>query len=272
MVMEFTNDFNGTLGYVRTRWPAFLAIYGGGALLAVVAIWLSLQRGWVAFVVIILAGVAVLAYFLVASLWAAHQLYDNKAIRDTFFELGDVSPDEKLVHISLGRRQMAVDLSRRLTTGRVIVIDVYNAQLTPSRALARAQRPTSHPEQDPRLSWRDGRINLLPLPDSSVSVVTMNQAASEFWQEGDRDCLFSEIERILAPGGRLLMSERVRSKTNLLVMGPAGIRLKSADFWNQMLAKSGLQPEAVISLGELICCFRADKPLRPQVRQLVLDF
>jgi ubiquinone/menaquinone biosynthesis C-methylase UbiE len=206
------------------------------------------------------------------SLWSAHQIYDVQNISQRLIKLGEFRPEDTLIHIDLGRRQLAIDLSRHLTTGRVIVLDVYNPQMTPGGELARARRQARRPEPDPRLSWRDGKISLLPLADSSVPAVTMSEVASEFWQLGDRQQLLIEIFRILRPGGRILLVEQVRTTTNLLVKGPAGLRLAHKAYWEKLLSDAGFKVMNTVNLDDLICCFRADKPVPVVEGQLPLEF
>jgi SAM-dependent methyltransferase len=271
MIMELSNRYGGTLGYVKAHWPAYLFGYGGAFLTAVIIITASAAMGWYGFITLTLAAVLLLAYFLIVSLWAAHRLYDGQAIRDMLFSLGGLRPEDHVVDVKAGSGQMAVNMSRRLSTGRVIVVDVYNPQLTPSRVLARTQRRGEHHTMDPRLSWRDGSIDLLPLPDGSAETVTLVETASEFWQQGDRECLIQEIARVLAPGGRLLLAERMMSPTNLLVMGPLALRLKSLEYWRKLLEGASLQINRESNARELIHFLRADKPLPEALTQLPLD-
>jgi ubiquinone/menaquinone biosynthesis C-methylase UbiE len=163
-------------------------------------------------------------------------------------------------------------MARRLTTGRITVIDIYNPNLTPDGSLARAHRQALHPHPDPRLSWRDSDISLLPLSDSSVPAVILSEVASEFWQQGDRERLIIEIYRVLAPGGRLILAERVRTTANLLTMGLDGFGLETADYWRDLITQTGFRIKREESLEELMHFIRADKPLPYEGQQLIFDF
>jgi ubiquinone/menaquinone biosynthesis C-methylase UbiE len=187
------------------------------------------------------------------------------------FTLGGLRREDNVVDVCAGSGQAANAISRRLSTGRMIVVDVYNPQLTPSRALARSHRLGQPHRPDPRISRRDGSIDLLPLPDGSTETVTLIETASELWQQGDREGLLEEIVRVLAPGGRLLLAERVLSPTNLLVMGPLALRLKSLEYWRKLLEGAALQVSRESNTRELIHYLRADKPLPDALTQLPLD-
>jgi SAM-dependent methyltransferase len=273
--MKRNGRFSGVLTYLAVHWPLYLAVCGGGALLLLVVMAASVQMGWWGFVPLSLALFLLLGYFGGASLWAAHKIFDpgQSPDYDRLFALSNLRPQDHFIHLHLGQRYTIARLARHLTSGRIIVVDLYHPQQTPSRSLRRWR---SHRDRaarsDPRLIWRDGRLDLLPVPDNSALAVILCRAAGEFWQHGDRLCLLQEIHRVLAPGGRLLLSERVRSRTNLLVMGPAVLALPPALYWRDLLREAGFQVSKEQSLHDLVHCYRADKPAPERARQLLLDF
>ena len=234
---------------------------------------ISLQQGWLSFVPLMLALVIVLVYFLATALWAAHQLHDPDGLRpyDVLFDMGQIKATDSIVYVDLGLRITPLYLRRRLTTGKIIVVDVYNPQWTTGQALARARGQAPQPPDDPRLVWQNGRFDLLPLPDQSVSFVMFDQILSQCWQEGDRQRLLKEAHRILTPNGRLLLAERVRTQTNWLMYGPGGTRFQSIDYWQTLLQEAGFVTRRQEDLQGLIQCFRADKPSGSEARQLALD-
>jgi SAM-dependent methyltransferase len=273
--MKDPGRYDGVLRYVAAYWPTYLILYGGGAAVTLLVVVVSAPMGWWAFVSLGLAALLLLVYFWGASLWAAHKMYDQESPPDydVLFGLSQLGAGDTFLLISLGLRHTAVNLARHLTSGRLIVVDLYNPQLTPDRALRRWRAQNSRAfKQDPRIIWRDGRLDLLPVPDNSMPAVMVSQTAAAFWQQGDRHCLLREIYRVLAPGGRLLLSERVRSQTNLAVMGPAVLQLDTAVYWRRLLQEAGFEIRKEQALHGLVHCFRADKPVSERARQLHLDF
>jgi len=258
--MEFTNRFQGTSRYIKSQWPTYLFGYCGGIILSIAIIGISSVQRWYSFVFLGLTALLLLAFFLSISLWAANRIYDGHRISEALVHMSDANPTDTIIHIGLGRKFLAVELSRHLTTGKVLVVDIYNPQIMPSRELARARRQAIRPNPDPRLSWRDGSINLLPLPDNSVSAVTVSETFGEIWQQGDQRQLLKEIFRVLKPGGSVLLAERLRTPTNLIVLGPTAFRFHSANHWTRILADSSLDMGDHKSIGDLIYCFQALKP------------
>ena len=132
--MDFTSQYGRTLAHLRSRWSTYLLGYGGAIVLLIATVLVSLSKGWYSFVILALVCLLVISYFLAVSLWAHHALYDNNGIRDTLFEIGELGPTTTIVDLSLGLRDFPVALSRRLTTGKVIVVDVYNPLSAPNPA------------------------------------------------------------------------------------------------------------------------------------------
>ena len=164
-----------------------------------------------------------------------------------------------------------MELARRLTTGRLTVLDIYNPGLIRSAAIVRQRQADVPPPADPRLAWRECSIDLLPLLDGSTRVVSMSECLSAIEQEGDRRQLLSELFRIVRPGGRLIVVERLRTQANLLTGGPAALRLQPLDYWRALLESTGFELRRVESgTGELIHYLRADRPVPFQGRQLPL--
>lgn len=270
--MNPSGDYDGIKRFAQARWPRYLIGYGGGTLLAFAAILFGILQGWLGLIPLALATLMILTYLAATSLWAAHRLYDTTNIRHILFELGRFRPDDSFVYLDIGLKWLPASMARRLTTGHIIVIDLYNPHLTPDGNLARAHQQALHPAPDPRLSWRDGDIGLIPLPDSSVSAVILAEVASEFWQEGDRERLFSEIYRVLSPGGRLILAERMRTTSNLLMMGLDGFGLETADYWKKLITKRGFRVSREKSLEDLMHFILAEKPLPFEGQQLIFDF
>lgn len=269
--MKHNSPFSGTFRAIYAHWPAFALSYGS-IVSVLIIIGISAQQGWIGFIPLALALLIILVYFFLTALWRIHQQYGRDGLNPhhVLFDMGRIRAADQFVIIDLGLRQQAIDLARRLTTGKTIVIDVYSPQWTPNHALVRYRARMPHPPPDPRIRWQTGRIDLLPLPDKSVTAVVLCQVVSEFWQEGDQLQLLEEIYRILSENGRLLLAEQVQSRTNSLLMGPGVLKLKPVEQWRGLLEKAGFRVRSEKDLQGIIHCFRADKPTYTEAQQLTL--
>lgn len=266
-------NFAGTRRHIHMyaqRYLLLIALQLGMMLVILVSAW----QGWWAFVLPAMVVFIVGGYFGLLSIWAAYVQFDIRANQDhhVLFELGQVNPTDRFAHINLGSRVTAQGLSRRLTGGRISVVDVYNPQLTPRPELLRMRRQAGISPPDPRLTFLEGSIDLLPLPDKSVQAVTMSRILSEFWQHGDRLCLLQEVYRILPYGGKLLVAERVRTEANAMVMGPAVLRLHPMGYWETLLSQAGFKIINSRTTYGLVHYIRAEKPHPSTMQQLTFDF
>ena len=267
------DENQGTLRYVSAHWPQYVAGVTTGVGLLVL-LWVSAQEGWWGFVPMGIGVLIILLYFMGASLWAARERFDDPQVdaAELFYGLGRLRPDDNILHVELGERTLPLKLMRKLVSGRLTVVDVYTPQVMPSPSIPRWRQLAPPYDKDPRVVWRSGSIDLLPLPDASVFAVTMHGVLSNIEQEGDRQRLLEEVYRVLRPGGRLLLAEQTRTQVNWLVMGMTAVRLPDVNYWRQLLQKADLKIVEEVNVKGLITFFRADKITAGVGRQLPFEW
>ena len=137
------------------------------------------------------SGSAAEAYehYLVPTLFTpwAHDLIARVALR----------PGERVLDVACGTgivvRLAAAHVG---VTGHVVGVDLNPGMLT----VARTQMPAT---ASARLEWREGDANALPCDDATCDVVFCQQGLQFF---PDKAHAFREMQRVLAPGGRLALS------------------------------------------------------------------
>ena len=261
-----------TARYLYTHWPLYVGFIGGGtavSLLLLAVGELTAHAGWLLWSGACLLGVA---YFAAGSLWLAYQRFDapRSAVADALFALGQLEPEDHLLHIELGERRDALALMRHLTIGHVTVVDIYTPQLVASSAVVRQRELAPPPTRDPRLTWHTGELTLLPVPDRSIQAVTMQEVLPYIESREDRLLLLAEIRRVLKPGGHFLLAMPVRNPLYWLAWGPLAGQLEPAATWVRLLEQAGLRVTRTEEWHGVLTLFRADK-LTPNIgRQLTL--
>ncbi len=257
--------------YIRAHWPTFFLLYGA-VVIALLLIGVGLFLEWYAFVPISLAILLVAAAFLLSSLWVADKLNNvsGETVAEVLFRLSQTRPENHVVCIDLGLKETAVTVARRLTSGKVTVIDVYNPQSNISASLRRTRTHGPRVSSDPRLIWVDGSISLLPLPDQSTGIVFMNQILSEFWMLEEREQLMEEVRRILIAEGKLLIAERVRAGSHSFLAGLVTAPLPPEQEWRTLLERHGFIIQREENAQGLLFIARAVKPSPTSGKQLTL--
>jgi arsenite methyltransferase len=131
-----------------------------------------------------------------------------------YFDLARVHPGETVVDLGSGSGMDSFLAARQVgETGRVVGIDMTEAQLTKARRLA---------DEDgfANVEFVEAHIEQLPLADGSADVVISNGVIN---LAPDKARVFAEAARVLRPGGRLALADIVTS-----VQLPLGVTCDAA--------------------------------------------
>jgi arsenite methyltransferase len=111
---------------------------------------------------------------------------------------GPVAPGETVLDLGCGAgTDLLIAAQMTGPSGRAIGVDMTPSMLERARASAEAMGLTN-------VALRESLIESLPLEDESVDVVISNGVIDLIL---DKDAVFSEIDRVLRPGGRIQLAD-----------------------------------------------------------------
>src|SRR5919198_5355260 len=114
------------------------------------------------------------------------------------FTLGRLAPGERVLDLGSGAGTDSLVAAQMVgEQGHVTGIDMTSAMLAKARAAAAELGATN-------VEFVEGEAEQLPFPDESFDVVISNGVVDLI---PDKDAVFSELHRVLVPGGRIQIAD-----------------------------------------------------------------
>jgi len=223
MGMAHQSIFDGTMKVVRFNWPKYVAV-----VLIVAAAW-----GWTVSHFSVVGFVLLWGVAAAATIWAATSLiatwwvYDHRRIYDLVgLGLGSVG---SYATVHAGFDDATPHLERTIGYEPVAVVDLH---VVPKASLRRARSEPASP---------GGGTSSLPLDSRSLDTIFMTFAAHEVRPLHDQRALFKELHRVLASGGRLVVTEHMLDGANVGVYGPGALHFQPAERWMRRASETRFQ-------------------------------
>jgi SAM-dependent methyltransferase len=227
---------HGLRQIVRYNWPRYaIGLIAIAATLA--TIWLTAPPLWLR--CLLLVGVALAAWWILASLVASYWIYDYSPLTRWEWVAQFLPPSAargRLLNIHAGFDESTVPLQTVFPAAQIAVVDLFDPELTTEPSIRRARLAA------PALPGTVAATpNRLPFPDASQDGIFMLLAAHELRRPADREALFAEAARLLAPDGRIVLTEHARDAANFAAFGPGFMHFLPYEEWHRVSAIDGLR-------------------------------
>ncbi len=155
-------------------------------------------------------------------IWASY--FGKVRVRDRILRWRNWRGDERVLDIGCGRGLYLIGAAKRLTTGKSVGIDLWQAyDLSGNSADATRANARCEGVED-RVAITTGDARMLPFGDGTFDVILSCQAIHNVYDRGERDRVLGEIVRVLKPGGTLFIVDHRNTGQYADYFRKAGLR------------------------------------------------
>ena len=197
--------FQGVWTVIRFNWHLHAIALSAAAILLAGSLFLT---DYAALVCAVTAALAVLT--ITISLLATWHAYDASGLYQPTWLAPELEDAHHAANIHAGFDETTGMLKSAFPHIDWHIFDFYDPAKHTEISIRRARK--AHPPSPDTIGIETGRI---PLPDASLDRVLLLLAAHEIRDRQERVCFFRELKRVLAPGGRVIVTEHLRDLPNI---------------------------------------------------------
>jgi SAM-dependent methyltransferase len=146
------------------------------------------------------------------------------AVRDRLLDALALKGGEKVLDVGCGRGLLAIGAAKRLPTGRVTAIDVWNPFALSGNSAEAARENAKLEGVAEKVRVETGDVRKLPYPDGTFDVVVSSLALHNLSDRGQREQAVREMFRVTKPDGRLAIFDILRTGEYAEVLRGGGAR------------------------------------------------
>ena len=209
----------------------FLAV---GIPLGAIGVLFRAPMAFQAAMVLAVIGLLLLAY----SLFGLYRMYGHPALRyiRRLVDLGGLRGEITVADLHIGTYRHAFLLSDALPEATIQTVDCWNVEgESPEEAVQDVRELEAPPTSNPRIVPSRADHFTVPLPDASCDAVCFGFGTHEIPAGGAREKLFSEANRVLKPGGKVLLFEHGWDAHNYAIFGPVIHHVTKRQDWDRFL-------------------------------------
>ena len=171
---------------------------------------------------LIAVGIACLTLF---TSMMAYALFGKFRVRDRL--LGAVSwrGDEQVLDVGTGRGLLLVGAAKRLTTGHVVGIDIWQTRDLSGNGLAAVTANVAREGVADRVALRTEDARSMSFADASFDVVLSLLCLHNIEDVAERERACGEIARVLKPGGTVVLGDYATLGKQAAALREAGLHV-----------------------------------------------
>ncbi|HEX6462873.1 MAG TPA: methyltransferase domain-containing protein [Vicinamibacterales bacterium] len=179
------------------------------------------------------AGTVLVVMWIVASVAASWIVYDWSRLMewDWMLQALGFSP-KSWINLHAGYDPSTPALRKVFKDADGRVFDIFDPKEMTEPSIRQARRLARNAVAADAVDFHH-----LPVPTGTIDVATLLLSAHELRSEQARSALFTELRRILGPGGRVVVAEHLRDWANFLAFGPGCFHFHSRRTWTRCFSR-----------------------------------
>ncbi|HLN33053.1 MAG TPA: class I SAM-dependent methyltransferase [Gemmataceae bacterium] len=172
--------------------------------------------------------------------------------RERLLDLVPWNGDELVLDMGCGRGLLLIGAAKRLTTGKSVGIDLWQAEdLSGNRLEATLENAQREGVAD-RVEVHTGDMRQLPFANQSFDVIVSRAAIHNIYDPKERARALTEIARVLKPGGYVVISDVRHAREYIAALQGQGLqgvrRVTSAAplMFYAILTAGNLRPASIV--------------------------
>ena len=126
-------------------------------------------------------------------------------------ELLELKGNEYVLDVGSGTGRTAVQMAKRLTTGRLVGIDIWDTMELGGNSPERAYKNAEIEGVKGKVEFRSGNVLEIPSDDDIFDIVTCSSVLNNLPGEKNRIKALKEIFRVLKPRGKCMLLEPLKN-------------------------------------------------------------
>jgi SAM-dependent methyltransferase len=238
--------FQGVLNIVRFNWHLY--IFSLCIILLILSLVYFIPKKYDALLFI---ACSLIMTTTIISLLVSFYIYDLSDLYTfNWLNKSHINP-AKIININAGFDETSALLKEKYPNENLQVFDFYDAERHTEVSIKRAR--AAYPNT----------INIttsaIPLSNDTIDIIFLILAAHEIRNDVERGAFFNELKRIMAPAGKIIVTEHLRDLPNFLAYTIGFFHFHSRSTWQKTFAQAGIIINEEIKITPFITTFILQK-------------
>jgi arsenite methyltransferase len=180
-------------------------------------------------------------YMIVAHLLSLYVFIGVDGLRfNRIAKLLELKGNEYVLDVGSGTGRTAVQIAKRLTTGKLVGIDVWDTMELGGNSPERAYENAEVEGVKGKVEFKFGNVLEIPFDNDVFNIVTCSSVLNNLPGEKNRIKALREIFRVLKPGGKCMLLEPLRNLRTFCAFTPFAVfQLGKREHWENYAETAG---------------------------------